>query len=60
MHEAFRNSTIVAVAHRLKTIVDYDLVVVMDAGKAVEVGPPRVLLEKEGGYFKALWEKSGH
>ena len=57
---AFQDSTIIAVAHRLKTIVDYDLVLVMDAGEIVEMGAPRELLTIRDGVFKGLWEKNGH
>lgn len=60
IQETFKKSTIIAVAHRLKTIVDYDLVLVMDSGRIVEMGPPRELLRKEDGPFRALWEKNGH
>ncbi|OQO09094.1 hypothetical protein B0A48_05985 [Cryoendolithus antarcticus] len=60
IHEGFEGSTIIAVAHRLQTIVGYDMIVVMDAGRIVEVGKPRELLKKEGGSFREMWERSGH
>lgn len=59
MHEAFKDSTIVAIAHRLNTVIKYDQVIVMDAGRVVEVGAPQDLLKKNG-YFRAMWDKSGH
>ncbi len=31
--------TLVTVAHRLRTIADYDVVVVLGAGRVLEVGP---------------------
>lgn len=52
----FKESTVIAVAHRLHTISDFDIIVVMDAGKIVEYGPPEDLLGKDNGWFKALWE----
>lgn len=58
--EEFADSTVVAVAHRLATIRAFDKVFVMDKGTIVEVGRPDDLLAKEGGYFKTLWERSGH
>lgn len=58
--EEFQQSSIVAVAHRLQTIRDFDRVVVMDNGAIVETGAPRELLEREGGWFRAMWEGSGH
>ncbi|GAD94011.1 hypothetical protein PVAR5_2631 [Paecilomyces variotii No. 5] len=55
-----RNSTsLLVIAHRLSTIVDFDRILVMDAGKAVEFGSPRELMEIEGGVFRSLVEDSG-
>ena len=54
--EHFDDCTVIAVAHRLNTIVDGDRVVVLSKGKVVEVGEPEKLLETEGGWFKELYE----
>jgi ATP-binding cassette, subfamily C (CFTR/MRP), member 1 len=56
----FKGYTVIAVAHRLQTIVRYDQVVVMDRGRVVEVGEPGVLLGKEGGAFRGLLQNKGH
>jgi ATP-binding cassette subfamily C (CFTR/MRP) protein 1 len=53
----FEGSTVLAVAHRLATIVDFDMVVVLDAGRLVESGQPRELLRQPDGWFKRMWEK---
>ncbi|KAL3764321.1 hypothetical protein ACHAW5_008918 [Stephanodiscus triporus] len=34
----FSNTTLVTIAHRINTIMDYDLLLVMDSGRAVEFG----------------------
>ena len=52
----FRAYTVVAVAHRLDTVLDFDRVLVMDGGSVVEEGNPRVLLEREGSRFGELWK----
>ncbi|KAI5309048.1 hypothetical protein KEM55_004209, partial [Ascosphaera atra] len=54
-----RDSTLLVIAHRLSTIADFDKILVMDAGRAVEYGSPRELMEIEEGVFKSLVEQSG-
>ncbi|KAH9846462.1 P-loop containing nucleoside triphosphate hydrolase protein [Lenzites betulinus] len=51
---AFSDCTVVTVAHRIRTIADYDQVVVLDSGRILEVGAPAVLLENEGSAFARL------
>jgi ABC-type multidrug transport system fused ATPase/permease subunit len=46
------------VAHRLQTIMDYDLVLVMDAGRAAEIGSPMELLSLNG-LFAELVKATG-
>lgn len=58
VRDEFRGRTVIAVAHQLNTIVDFDVVVVMDSGRVVEVGNPRELLESKSA-FKELWEVHG-
>jgi ABC-type multidrug transport system fused ATPase/permease subunit len=52
-------SSLLVIAHRLSTIADFDRILVMDAGRAVEFGTPRELMEIESGFFKTLVENSG-
>jgi ABC-type multidrug transport system fused ATPase/permease subunit len=54
-------STIITIAHRLQTIVDYDKVLVLDKGSVVEYGHPYELLKKEGkdAIFRGMCETSG-
>lgn len=40
----FAHCTVLTIAHRLETIADYDLIVVMDQGSVVEIGSPLELL----------------
>lgn len=53
----FKDHTVLSIAHRLDTVVDFDRVVVLEKGCVVEVGPPRELLQA-GGRFRALWDAS--
>ena len=47
LRTAFKGRTIIAVAHRLDTILDFDRVVVMEAGRIAEVGVPGELLQTD-------------
>lgn len=50
-----RNRTVIAVAHRLATIVNFDRVIVIEQGRVVEDGPPQQLLRQKGSAFRELW-----
>jgi ABC-type multidrug transport system fused ATPase/permease subunit len=49
-----RGRTVIAIAHRLHTAFDADRIVVVDAGRIVEVGSHAELLERHGAYAR-LW-----
>ena len=47
-------STIITIAHRLNTILDYDRVMVLSEGRVVELDPPKQLMHKEGTVFRSM------
>ncbi|KAJ1797263.1 hypothetical protein LPJ59_003251, partial [Coemansia sp. RSA 2399] len=55
----FANSTLFCVAHRLRTIIDYDKVLVLDRGKVAEFDTPHNLLQIENGIFRSMCKKTG-
>ncbi|KAH8108752.1 P-loop containing nucleoside triphosphate hydrolase protein [Phellopilus nigrolimitatus] len=56
--EFSKDTTFITIAHRLQTIMDYDKIVVLDAGQLVEFDSPKKLLEKESGLLRALVDES--
>ncbi|TGZ81048.1 ABC transporter family protein [Ascodesmis nigricans] len=52
-------STVVTVAHRLRTVMEYDKVVVLERGEVRECASPWELLREEGGVFYGMCEASG-
>ncbi|KAK3952146.1 P-loop containing nucleoside triphosphate hydrolase protein [Pseudoneurospora amorphoporcata] len=59
MASAFRGKTLLCIAHRLRTIINYDRICVMDKGRIAEIGTPMQLFEMEGGIFRGMCERSG-
>lgn len=54
----FRGRTLLCIAHRLRTIIGYDRVCVMDAGRIAELGTPLELWHREGGIFRGMCDRS--
>ncbi len=52
--EISANRTTLIIAHRLSTIVDADQILVMEAGRVLEQGAHRELLER-GGRYAEMW-----
>ena len=50
--------TSIVIAHRLSTVIDSDIIFVIDDGKLSEVGDHRSLMEK-GGIYSRLYSKGG-
>ena len=52
------NSTVITVTHRIKTIINYDKILVLDAGEVKEFDSPTNLLKNENSLFHELFTKS--
>ena len=53
----FKDSTVLTIAHRLNTIMDYDKVLILDGGRMVEFDKPEILIQN-GGIFAELVKNS--
>lgn len=55
MDEAGGDRTLVTIAHRLRTIIDYDRVVVMGGGAVLEAGSPKELYRTKGTFYDMVY-----
>ncbi|CAH8519955.1 unnamed protein product [Dicrocoelium dendriticum] len=49
---AVGSRTSLVVAHRLNTVESADMVVVLENGRKIEFGPPQILLESKGAFYR--------
>lgn len=52
--------TLIAVAHRLRTVAAFDKIVVVDDGQVAEKGTPKELLEKKGAFYDLVKNSQDH
>lgn len=58
MQQAFKGRTLLCIAHRLRTIINYDRVLVMDHGRIAECDRPYRLWKQKGSAFREICDKS--
>lgn len=54
----FKGKTLLCIAHRLRTIIGYDRICVMDAGRIAELDTP-LNLWMQAGIFRSMCDRSG-
>lgn len=59
LRSRFVGTTLITIAHRLNTIMDYDCILVMSDGRAAEFGTPAELILNDKGLFTELVESTG-
>ncbi|EGN91771.1 hypothetical protein SERLA73DRAFT_157398 [Serpula lacrymans var. lacrymans S7.3] len=59
IREEFTESLLLTVAHRLRTVIDYDRLIVLDKGQVAEFDTPLNLIQKQDGIFRNMCLKSG-
>ncbi|MEA5137352.1 MAG: ABC transporter ATP-binding protein [Candidatus Fimivivens sp.] len=55
IYNKFREKSMLIIAHRLSTVKNCDLILVLDKGEVIEQGTHEELLQKQGRYWQ-LWE----
>lgn len=55
IYNKFKKKTMLIIAHRLATVKNCDVIIVMDKGEIIEQGSHEELLERKGQYYR-LWE----
>ena len=56
--EQMKEFTVLTIAHRIKTVLGYDKILVLDKGRVVECGAPQELLKNTNGIFYDLYMQS--
>ncbi|KAI1286675.1 ATP-binding cassette sub-family C member 3 [Halotydeus destructor] len=59
IRDEFADCTVLTIAHRLKTILDHDRVLVMDRGAVLEYDSPKKLLSNTESLFYAMVQDAG-
>jgi len=59
MARGFKGKTLLCIAHRLRTIITYDRICVMDNGQIAELDTPLNLWAKKDGIFRGMCDRSG-
>ena len=58
LNNTFNDCTIITIAHRIKTILNYDKILVLENGEILEFDSPKTLLKNKESHFYKLYEKS--
>ncbi|GAA6059991.1 hypothetical protein JCM10212_001149 [Sporobolomyces blumeae] len=58
IREGFADSLVITIAHRLRSIIDYDSILVLENGQLAEFDTPANLLRNRDGIFRAMCEKA--
>ncbi|XP_070506650.1 ATP-binding cassette sub-family C member Sur isoform X2 [Chironomus tepperi] len=57
-NDAFKGKTVITIAHRLYSILDYDRVVIMENGRIIEDGNPKELKANPKSHFTSMLNAS--
>ena len=58
LQKSFQGCTLITVAHKIKTILNYDKICVLNDGEIVQIGTPDELIANKDGLFYTLYKQS--
>ena len=58
IEKVLKHSTVITIAHRIKTIINYDRILVLAYGELIEFDTPQNLLKDKKGLFSELYRES--
>jgi len=58
INEVMKHSTVITIAHRIKTIINYDKILVLDYGEIKEFDSPKNLIQNQNSLFYELYKRS--
>ena len=56
INKELKDCTVITIAHRIKTIINYDKILVLNNGEMIEFDSPKNLLEKKGLFYQLYKE----
>ncbi|KAG0264019.1 hypothetical protein BG011_007579 [Mortierella polycephala] len=59
IRKEFKDRTILTIAHRIKTVMDSDKILVLEKGRVEEFEPPTTLLQRPNSLFYSLAQQAG-
>ena len=59
IREDFKGATVITIAHRLNTVADYDMIMVLSFGELKEFDTPKALLSNLDSEFSRMVEETG-
>ena len=60
INKGMKDCTVITIAHRIKTIINYDKIMVLNNGEMVEFDTPKNLIEKKGLFYQLYKESTLH
>ena len=58
IEQILKNSTLISIAHRIKTVLNSDKILVLENGEVKEYDKPDILINNKKSYFYELYTKS--